>query len=119
VNDGGLLDRAEEYLRTAKAALDAEDWAPAFENARTACELAAKAILTHIGKATSGKQHNVAPQLVQAGLWPGGDVGKRLSKFLDDYTRAVYGFTEPVTRSDAERGYRLAGEMIRKARTLG
>jgi HEPN domain-containing protein len=112
------MDRGEGYLRTARAALDAGDWAPAFENARTACELAAKALLTHMGKETTGKQHNVARQIIDAQLWPGGEPGKRLSKFLSDYTRAVYGFKDPADRSEAQRALRMASDMIERAHKL-
>lgn len=113
--DGSLLDRAEGYLRTAIAAADTGDLAPAYENARTACELAAKHMLTAKGIAT-GKDHNVARLLVENHLWPGGDVGKRLSKFLGDYTRGIYGFTERISRTEVDRGIIMAQQMIQKAR---
>ncbi len=113
--DGNLLDRAEGYLRTARAALENGDLSPAYENARTAAELAAKAMLARHGVTATGKEHNVAPQLVQAGLWPAGEPGKRLSRFLGDYTRGVYGFSEPVKPQDAERGLRLAGSVLERA----
>ncbi|MES2154210.1 MAG: HEPN domain-containing protein [bacterium] len=117
--ESALLQLAESYLRTARAALEAGDIAPAYETARTACELAAKAILDQRGIPTSGKEHNVAPQLVQAGAWPGGDPGKRLSKFLNDYTRGVYGVGETIARKEAERGVALAEQMIKKAKGHG
>jgi HEPN domain-containing protein len=114
--DGGLLDRAEGYLRTARAALDNGDLPQAYENARTAAELAAKAMLARNGITATGKDHNVAPALVQAGCWPGGGPGKRLSRFLGDFTRGVYGFSEPIAVRDAERALRLAEQVIEKAR---
>ena len=118
MDDGSLLARAEGYLRTAATALAAGDLAPAYENARTACELAAKHMLAAKGVAV-GKEHNVAPQLVAAGLWPGGEPGKRLSKFLGDYTRGVYGLAERIRASEVERGISMAGQMVEKARKLG
>lgn len=115
--EDSLLTRAESYLRTAIGAAKRGDLAPAYENARTACELAAKHMLTARGVNT-GKEHNIARPLVEAGLWPGGDVGKRLSKFLGDYTRGVYGFKETISRNEVERGVLMAEQMIEKARKL-
>jgi hypothetical protein len=113
--DETLLARAEGYLRTAAAALESGDLAPAYENARTACELAAKQMLAARGVSV-GKEHNVARPMVEAGLWPGGEPGKRLSKFLGDYTRGVYGFSERIRRLDVERGISMAEQMIAKAK---
>jgi|GEM_PF-3487766 len=118
MTDADMLGRAEGFLRTARAALANGDWPQAYENARTACELAAKHWLERAGAPSSSKEHNVAPQLVKAGLWEGGVSGRRLSRFLGDHTRGVYGFSEPVTRDEAERGCRLADDIIRKARKL-
>jgi len=115
--EDGLLQRAEGYLRTAQSAADNGDTMPAYENARTAAELAAKFMLEKKGIPFS-KEHNVAPDLVKAGLWPGGEVGKRLSKFLQDYTRGVYGFDEPVRTADLSRALRLAGDLLAAARKL-
>jgi HEPN domain-containing protein len=115
VTDRTLLDRAFGYLRTAEAAFGNGDHPQAYENARTASELGAKHMLAGRSIATSGKDHNVAPQLVQANLWPGGDAGRRLSKFLNDYTRGVYGLAEPVSKAEAERAIHLAGQVLAKA----
>ena len=111
-----LLDLAEGYLRTARSAAENLDWPQAFENARTAAELAAKHLLARHGMTAIGKEHDVAPQLVKAGLWPAGVQGQRLSRFLSEYTRGVYGLKEPVRRSDAERGIRMAEEALAKAK---
>lgn len=112
----GLLALAEGYLRTAKAAAANHDWPQAFENARTAAELAAKQVLADHGRPAVAKDHAVTPQLVHAGLWPAGVHGQRLSRFLGDYTRGVYGLSEPVRRSDAESGLRIAEAVLAKAR---
>jgi HEPN domain-containing protein len=112
-----LLARAQGYLATARLAADAGHPAPAYENARSAAELAAKAMLGASG-IRFGKDHNVAPDLVRAGLWPGGDLGKRLSRFLSDATRGVYGIAEPVRPAEAERAIRLAGNVLEAARTV-
>lgn len=112
----GLLERAEGYLLTARAAFDAGLRPQAFENARTAAELAAKSVLQRAG-IRYGKEHNVARELVTAGGWPPGEPAKRLSKFLEDFTRGVYGFHEPVTSREAERALRLASEVIEHAKS--
>jgi HEPN domain-containing protein len=116
MDDSALLQRSAGYLRTAQAALANADHPQAYENARTAAELAAKHLLAVHGVATTGKDHNVAPHLAKAGLWPGGEPGRRLSKFLGDYTRGVYGFAEPVSKVEAERAIRLAGQVLERAR---
>lgn len=109
--DGSLLNLALGYLRTADAALANGDWPQAYENARTAAELAAKHVLEARGIAW-GKEHNVAGKLTRAGAWPGGAIGTRLSKFLDDATRGVYGVGQAVTRVEAERGRKMAQDVI-------
>jgi hypothetical protein len=115
--EDGLLQRAEGYLRTAQSAAENGDVMPAYENARTAAELAAKSMLQRKGL-PFGKEHNVASDLVQAGLWPSGQPGKRLSKFLQDYTRGIYGFDEPVRAADLGRALRLAGDLLAAARKM-
>lgn len=109
----GFLEQAQGYLRTAQAALDAGDLGPAFENARTAAELAGKHILSAFGRPP--KQHNITEDLVKSGAWPAGEPARRLSKFLGAHTRGIYGFDEPVKRAEAERGYRLAEQLIARA----
>lgn len=42
----GFVPQAQAYLRTAEAALAGGDYGPAYENARTAAELAAKHLLS-------------------------------------------------------------------------
>lgn len=111
----GPLALAEGYLRTAKAAAENHDWPQAYENARTAAELAAKHLLARNGVKAVAKEHDVAPLLVRADLWPGGASGRRLSQFLGDHTRGVYGLAEPVRQRDAELGMRLAESVIAKA----
>jgi hypothetical protein len=61
------------------------------------------------------KAHNVAEALTKEGHWPAGEPFKRLSKFLGDHTRGIYGFHEPITKKEAERGIKLAGEVLAKA----
>lgn len=112
----GLLGLAEGYLRTAQAAASNGDWPQAFENARTGAELAAKHLLARNGVVAVAKEHDVAPLLVKANLWPGGAQGRRLSLFLGDYTRGIYGLHESVSRGDAERGIRMAEVVIAKAK---
>lgn len=111
MSDADLPD-ASAFLRTPKAALENGDLGPAYECARTAAELAAKTILRRAQVAAVARVHNVAPLLVEAGLWPGGETGRRLSKFLADSTRGVYGIGEPLTRNEVERGIRLAQQLI-------
>ncbi|HUR26185.1 MAG TPA: HEPN domain-containing protein [Candidatus Thermoplasmatota archaeon] len=112
----GLLGLAEGYLRTAQAAASNADWPQAYENARTAAELAAKHLLARNGIVAVAKEHDVAPLLVQANLWPGGAQGRRLSLFLGDYTRGIYDVHESVSRGDAERGIRMAQTVMEKGR---
>lgn len=113
---GPELDDAAAFVRTAEAALANGDIGPAYECARTAAEFAAKWMLRRQGSTAVTKEHNVAPQLVRAGLWPGGAQGRRLSQFLADATRGIYGVGEPLGRSDAERGIRTAKRLLELAR---
>lgn len=107
------VQQAHAFLRTAEGALAAGDYGPAYENARTAAELAAKHLLSKQG--IPPKAHNVAEALTQAGHWPAGEPFKRLSKFLGDHTRGIYGFHKPVTGKEAERGVQLAKQVLQQA----
>ena len=109
----GYIEQARVFLRTADAALAAGDYGPAYENARTAAELAAKHLLSKQG--IPPKAHNVTEALTRAGHWPTGEPFKRLSKFLGDHTRGIYGIHEPVTGKEARRGVQLAKQVPEKA----
>lgn len=104
------LKQAKAYLRTAEQALEAGNNGPAYENARTAGELAAKHLLSKAG-VTPPKEHNVAAELVTANQWPSADF-KRLSKFLGDHTRGIYGFHDLPSATEAKRGIQLAKEIV-------
>lgn len=52
----GFVPQAQAYLRTAEAALAGGDYGPAYENARTAAELAAKHLLSQKGLPPKGPQ---------------------------------------------------------------
>lgn len=108
-----FLAQAQAFLRTAGAAFAQGDHGPAYENARTAAELAAKHMLGKSG--ITSKAHNVAEPLVAAGHWPSGEPFKRLSKFLGDHTRGIYGFHDPVSAKEAERAIRMASEILARA----
>ena len=111
--DARLLQRAGQYLRTAHAAQANGDTDAAFENARTAAELAAKSMLAHAG-VRYGADHNVSGTLVRAGLWPRSRAAP-LSKLLGEFVRGVYGFTNEVRPTDAARAIRLAGSVLEAA----
>lgn len=108
-----LLRRAQQYARTARSALDATDYDAAFENARTAAELAGKAGL-HAKTGRYGQKHNIAGAMVQAGIWPRSQ-GAPLAKLLDEYVRGVYSFTRPVRIQDAVKAFRLAAKVVEAA----
>jgi HEPN domain-containing protein len=102
-----LLARGVEYLAAAKDSRVARRWSIAYEEARTACELFAKAILlTKTG--AYPRDHNVAPALFQAGLMPGGLDARELSRFLNDHTRGTYGFGDEPSEAEAERAAAVA-----------
>jgi hypothetical protein len=110
-----LLRRAEAYFRTAVAAVKEGDPDPAYENFRTAAELAAKALLQHL-EVPYPRSHNIGGTLAQAGCWPKGEQGRRMSVFLASSTRAVYGFTQDVDPLAVQEAHRLADQMITIAR---
>lgn len=107
------VGRAGQYLRTAQAALQAGDMDASFECARTAAELAAKALLTR-HEVPFSETHNVAGALVKAGLWPRGR-GSDLSEFLSAFVQGVTAFGRELQARDVEKGIRLAGELVKRA----
>ncbi|MBI4393269.1 MAG: HEPN domain-containing protein [Euryarchaeota archaeon] len=118
MNEEELMKGAEEWLAAAKENLAAGRFHTAFESARQAAELAAKALLSR----KSGKypsDHMVAGPLFQAGLLPEGVDGKRLHKLLSRFTLGTYGFDETVHRSEVQDAVRLAERMVKALRAAG
>lgn len=96
-----LRDRAREFLEAARTSLAAERFNVAFDEARDAAELAAKALLCR-RDGTYPAAHNVAGPLQTARLIPRGLSPKALSRLLSAASRGRYGISEPVTRVEAK-----------------
>lgn len=108
-----LADRARQYHATAESARAAGHLDAAFENARTAAELACKSLLEHAG-VPYPEEHNVAGAMVRHGLWTRGRAAP-LSKLLQEYVRGVYSLHRPVSGQEARRATQLAGTVIAAA----
>lgn len=93
--------RAKEYLAAAEASYEGRRFAVAYDEARTAAELASKAILSRAGL-TFKKEHNVAGDLRDASLLPTGIGASSLSRLLGDASRGTYGFDTPPSRVEAK-----------------
>lgn len=106
-----LKERAQEYLEAAEDSLKEGRLNVAYDEARTAAELAAKATLA--GKTGSfPRDHNPAGKLFQEGLVPEGMNPKELSRLLGDHTRGTYGFQDPVEEEEVEDAVRTARKLL-------
>lgn len=86
----------------------------AFEAARHAAELAAKAILVRAGKEYP-EQHAVAGKLAQHSLIPQGVEARKLQKLLSRFTLGTYGFEQPVHDADVSDALRMAERLVAAA----
>lgn len=118
-----MLRHAEEYLASAFADADADPprRSVAYDNARTAAELAGKAMLLkttedYPKKGHSG--HNIGGVLQMHGLIPSGLDPKRVAHLLKAHTRADYGFMDPVEQDEMEEALFLAEVLIAEARRI-
>lgn len=109
--ESGLGRRAQQYLRAAEFSRREGDFDAAFENARTAAELAGKSLLEAAGVPYE-EEHNVAGALTHHNLMPPNVEGRRLSRLLAQFTRGVYGFREPIHERDVEEALRMARRLI-------
>lgn len=109
------LRRAQEYLESAQD--DCQVHPPrlivAFENARTAAELAGKAMLATIGK--NPRYHAIGGDLYQAGFVPPTIDPKTLSRLLKERTRADYGSGEPIDEAAAVEAITMASALVAQA----
>ena len=83
----------------------------AFEAARHAAELAAKARLAEHG-VPYRKEHNVAPALASRGLLPRGVDGAELSRILSAVTLGTYGYDQPLRDGDLEQAQEFAARLL-------
>ena len=105
----GILARAREHLDGAHVARDSALPNVAYELARTAAELAVKALLLRKTGTYPKGEHNPAKELRKARIpLPGNVAEAKLSELLKDYQRGSYGFAEPVLPADLGRALSLA-----------
>ena len=83
----------------------------AFEAARHAAELAAKARLVERG-VRYRNEHNVAPALAHHGLLPRGVDGAALSRILSAVTLGTYGYDRPMREGDLEQAQDFAARLL-------
>ena len=110
-----ILARSEEFRASAQADEVEGRWNAAQENARTACELAGKAMLLH-ATGDYPRKHAIGGALYDADLIPLGIDPARLSRLLKERTRADYGFFNPVPAEDAREAVGFATCMVAAAR---
>lgn len=92
---------AREWLDASYAETRAGRHRVAFEAARHAAELGAKARLIEAGRPPR-REHNVAPDLVRADLVPRSVDPAKLSRLLSAATLGTYGFDDPLREGDLE-----------------
>lgn len=90
---------AREWLDASYAEARAGRRRVAFEAARHAAELAAKARILESGREYR-REHNVAPELARRGLVPRAVDAATLSRLLSAATLGTYGFEEPLREGD-------------------
>ncbi len=114
-----MLDRAQEFLESAVSDLDADPPRPhvAYADARTAAELAGKALLLD-ATGSYPKEHAIGGALYQADLMPPDTDPRALDRFLRDHTRARYGFLDRLGTEDAQDAIELARRLVRHAEDL-
>lgn len=108
-----MLDRAHEFLESAIADLTAEPprTHASLADARTAAEIAGKALLLH-ATGTYPKQHALGGALFEARLIPPTTDPRELDRFLRDHTRARYGFLDRVPVHEAQEAIDLAHALL-------
>lgn len=116
-----MLRHADEFLASARA--DRQASPPrrnvGFDNARTAAELAGKALLlarTGDYPRKGGGGHNIGGLLFQNGLVPDGVEPKRLARLLREHTRGDYGFMKPVSEGELDEALRIAEAVLASAK---
>lgn len=102
---------AREWLDASYAEARSGRRRVAFEAARHAAELSAKARLIESGRAPR-REHNVAPDLVHAKLVPRSVDAARLSRLLSAATLGTYGFEDPLRDGDLEELQRYAEALL-------
>lgn len=108
-----FLERAQEFLAAAQDNLDARRCNVAHEDARTAAELAGKALLQH-ASGSHPRRHAIGGDLHQLGLLPPDIDARAVARLLKERTRADYGFG-PVDAADAAKALGIADALLRHA----
>lgn len=106
-----LARRARDWHRMAELGFEDGRHEAAYECARTACELAGKALLQEkVGR--YARSHEIQGDLFREGLIPAAVNAKRLSKLMGDVTRGTYGVGPRVSASEASSAVALAKAMV-------
>lgn len=110
-----MLKRARQFLDAAQAE-GAAGWREvAFALARTAVELAGKALLLVKTGTYPPKEHAIGGMLARAGLVPRGMDKGELAQFLAQYSRGEYGVFESVSAREVTRALGLATTLVNAA----
>lgn len=102
---------AEEYLDSALADFEANRYHVAYENARTAAEIAGKALLLQ-AQGSYPQKHAIGGDLFQAGLIPKHLDPRRVSRLLKERTRADYGYLEPIPPDEISEAIEIAKSFL-------
>lgn len=112
-----MLAHARSYLRSARRNLELgpEQSAVAFDEARHAAEVAAKALVLHATGTDLGKVHSIGGSLAHAGLIPLSLDEKRVARLFAEHTRGSYGYYEGIDRPAVEEAIEAAERFIAAA----
>lgn len=108
---GDLVAGAREWLEAAQSELGEGRFRVAYEAARHAAELAAKAMLLE-AKGRYPQRHDVSSDVEREGVRPSSVRFQELRKLLSSHTLGTYGFSRTVHRKDARWAVRIAERMV-------
>ena len=109
-----MLDHARPFLDSARenAAKGPERAVVAFDEARHAAELAAKAILLRAEHVIVEKDHRMGRHLGRYGLMPSTYAIKAWNRFFAEHTKAAYGLYEQLDQQEIAEAISMAQTML-------
>ena len=110
-----MLRHAQEFLAAARSNTGAGRPAVAFDEARHAAEVAAKALHLKATGTDFGKGHAVAGPLNALGLLPAQVPERKWVRFFQEHTRASYGYFEDFTDAEVHNAITWATVMLQAA----
>lgn len=105
-----MRSHAESYLRSARANLaqGPQQSSVAFDEARHAAEVSAKALYLAKTGTELGKVHNIGGTLAHTGLIPADLDEKAVARLFAEHTRGSYGYYDDIGRAEIEAAIHVA-----------